>query len=646
MNLKMLSMLCVVIVGLASVAEAQLQVISSRQAQAETGMLASRANEVQNPLFKAYLNLTISRLKINLPSGSQTDDAMAQTVTASRVAADVIQNPGNANDVLTWYVVPAMSPVIRLAERYPDDGDHAAPITLIAAQDEYEPASIQVFSYNDQSNVELSVSDLTSAQGSVFSRDDLDLKVVKIWYQNGNGWFSYFADVGLQLVPELLLHDENLIRVDTTTQANFARIKEGSANREVWISQPTEIDTDFDHYQPGFADADTLLPVSLEAGRFKQFMLTAHVKKETKPGVYRGRIDVNISGKTVQSLPVILRVLPFVLPMPGTYADVDRPLVVSLMGSWPVLPADHPAILPTLVNQRAHNLLHTAPGLNQRDPQAAQQYVPLMKQAGFQTQPIVHRHGLSSYGGQARTPMTYQELMSYKNDAQAWATFYQKNFGHHDVFIGFGDEPSASWIMNVRPLWRVLNEAGLKSQLAGHEHLFTKGGHMLNLHQVAGSPTNQAKAEEHLKVGFGYTAFYANQHNGSENPAFARRQHGLLSYLSGFTAIHNYQFAYGPWNDRAINLYKPMVLAYPISNGLVDTLAWEGFREGIDDTRYATYLLKLARNAAASGDLDRVYAGRKTLLWLALMDARSQDLDDARLEMIDKILKLTELEKR
>ena len=37
---------------------------------------------------------------------------------------------------------------------------------------------------------------------------------VLVWYQNGNAWNSYFADPGLTLVPELLVHDENLIRVD------------------------------------------------------------------------------------------------------------------------------------------------------------------------------------------------------------------------------------------------------------------------------------------------------------------------------------------------------------------------------------------------------------------------------------------------
>jgi hypothetical protein len=85
-----------------------------------------------------------------------------------------------------------------------------------------------------------------------------------------------------------------------------------------------------------------------------------------------------------------------------------------------------------------------------------------------------------------------------------------------------------------------------------------------------------------------------------------------------------------------------MVLAYATHEGLVDTLAWEGFREGVDDIRYATKLKQLAQQEIASGKVDRVYAGRKALQWLALLDATAADLHAVRLEMINMILKLSE----
>jgi hypothetical protein len=109
--------------------------------------------------------------------------------------------------------------------------------------------------------------------------------------------------------------------------------------------------------------------------------------------------------------------------------------------------------------------------------------------------------------------------------------------------------------------------------------------------------------------------------------------------------VDNYQFAYGPWNDRAWDLYKPMVLAYPISDGLVDTLQWDGFRAGIDDIRYATKLRQLANEAIDSGDLDRVEAGRKVRQWFAMMDGSSVDVNAVRVEMIEKIENLMQMNK-
>lgn len=662
---------CMFFTLLSSNAHAQVEVISKSQ---ETHYLAQFPEVVQSASpasFKQYLTQLQTQLKNVKPAGDSAEQReqynqarkqlVRQIITASRVAmamkSDAKVAAGKSdthNDTyFAPYVVPAQSSVIRLADEYPSDGRYNGEIVIIAAKDEYEPASFSLYPLADAENVTLEISDLKTAEGSLFPKNKLDLKVVKIWYQNGNGWFSYFADPGLTLVPELLVHDEKLITVDTDKKANYARVFDNSSSKQsnqkqnskqVWISAPRELDLNFDHYDPGFIDADSLAPVTLQTGQFKQFMLTAHVTKDIAAGLYKGSIQVSAQGRAAVSLPVSLRVLPFVLPLPMTYHELDKPLLVSLMNAWPVLPVNHPAMLPSLQNLRQHNMLHTAPGLNQRNPGNVEALVPLMKEAGFETKPIIHRHAFSGYGSQGRAAMSWNELMHYDIQVKRWAAFYEKNFGHTDVYLGFGDEPGAQWIMNVRPFWRLTNKNGLKTQLAGHEQLFAKGGYLLDLHQQAAYPSESEKARHHNDVGFAHVAFYAGQHNGVENPDYVRRQHGLLSYLSGFTAVHNYMFAYGPWNDLSSTLYKPMVLAYPISNGLVDTLAWEGFREGIDDVRYATYLLQQADAAAASDDLDRIYAGRKVRMWLSLMDGRSADLAQVRLEMINKILELTRLQ--
>lgn len=624
--------------AVAGVAPAQVETLSPDQLAEYQRRLPEVIQSTGAAPFKTYLQ-DLQRRQGGAGTPEQKAALAADVANAVRVADDARAKP--AGTYFSYYAVPPMSPLMRLPGAYPIDGRYAGDVAIVAAQDEYEPASFVVYPYADAGKVELAVSDLKSADGSVFSKENLDLKVVKVWYQNGNGWYSYFSDIGLKLVPELLLNDENLIQVDTQQQANYARVKD----RQVWISAPRKLDVAFDAYQDGFADAKTLQPVAFQAGQFKQFFLTAHVPADAKPGLYRGNIQVTTAGQQPTQIPVALRVLPFALPLPKANYDVNKDFIVTLMGAWPRVDANNKAFMPTLRDLRRHNLLHLGPNVGPTTPPAvAEANVKAMKEAGFQTKPIINGN-LPWVGQHDGTPLTFDELMTIKRSAVAWREFYLKHFGHTDAFVGLGDEQGAAWVVKTRPAWRIANEQGLKTALAGHHHIFEKGGYMLDLHPAAGSPADKEKAEPWRAVGHGYVGFYASQHNGAENPAFVRRQHGLLGYLSDFDMVDNYEFAYGPWNDRAYDLYKPMVLAYPTSEGLVDTLAWEGFREGIDDIRYATKLRQLAEEAIASGNLDRVYAGRQVRQWFALMDGTRVDLNTVRLEMIERIERLTQLAK-
>jgi hypothetical protein len=67
----------------------------------------------------------------------------------------------------------------------------------------------------------------------------------------------------------------------------------------------------------------------------------------------------------------------------------------------------------------------------------------------------------------------------------------------------------------------------------------------------------------------------------------------------------------------------------------IETLQWEGYREGVDDTRYLATLLEAIRTAEP-GQKDVAEAARR---WLVEVDV-SGDLDAIRREMIGWILEL------
>ena len=135
---------------------------------------------------------------------------------------------------VTWWSVPAMSGVQRLPDAIPADGEQRGTVRIVAARGEYEPGSFVVRPRVDLGKVQPVVGKLVNEKGDVFPADNLDLTVVKVWYQNKNGWFSYFADTGMKLCPELLLHDEDLIRVDTAKEANYARITDADGKTAEW----------------------------------------------------------------------------------------------------------------------------------------------------------------------------------------------------------------------------------------------------------------------------------------------------------------------------------------------------------------------------------------------------------------------------
>ena len=85
---------------------------------------------------------------------------------------------------------------------------------------------------------------------------------------------------------------------------------------------------------------------------------------------------------------------------------------------------------------------------------------------------------------------------------------------------------------------------------------------------------------------------------------------------------------------------------FAILDGLIDTLQWEGFREGLDDIRYATALKRLALEAKENKDIKISYAGRQALKMFALLNTDKANLDSVRYEMAERILELRKMLKK
>ncbi len=560
-----------------------------------------------------------------------------EKINAVRVSKDF---NGKAR-AFVHYNVDSMSETQYLPDAYPFDGEAGVPVRIIAARGEYEPGSFVIYPLASQGKVEFSVSDLKNEKGAVFSKNNLDLTVIKVWYQNGNGWYSYFQDNGFKLCPELLLHDEDLIKVDTEKVANYARItgKDGKITHRR-LTPGRALGDSFACMAPEFKDAETFCGATLDEGQFKQFFLTAHVKKDQAPGLYKGSILLKKSGKVIGSVPVELRVLPVTLPdKPMTYADINKEyrnffceyisleIIRKLNGNDPELAKRQ--LLSLLKNFVAHG--ETQPSF--RD---CWDFPELAKEAGMNA---------TNFPSLAMRLTNPAEM---RFDARRKLEQHKTRFGTSDgYFACWGDEYGLKTLKGIRPMVDVYKAAGFRF-VSNSRHAYASGGYMVDLFWPPVRPDFSSHVTPEKLNSLGgkaYFGWYANQHVGVENPAFIRRQYGMGPYRAGFSCNFNYAHHLNGYNDIAGNTYRAMNFVYGDGGGVIDTLSWEAFRESQDDIRYATLLQQLALPLANSKNIKEQYAARKALQLLADMNTDNFDLTTARLEMIRHILTLQSFNK-
>ena len=98
---------------------------------------------------------------------------------------------------------------------------------------------------------------------------------------------------------------------------------------------------------------------------------------------------------------------------------------------------------------------------------------------------------------------------------------------------------------------------------------------------------------------------------------------------------------FGPmWSDWCERKYKAHNMVYPTGDGVIDTLQWEGYREGIDDVRYLNVLIEEVKKANDSQIVKK--EAQKFLEELKKGDINRdiEDMDTLRLKIIDYIMKL------
>ena len=492
--------------------------------------------------------------------------------------------------------VACAQPVVFLQDR----------LEVSACRGEFESVPVTVLALTDVAGLTVTVSDLRGRAGTM-PASAVDVRVVKAWWQAG---YEVWDLTHRRLVPELLLKDDALVRVDLDKQANYLRDQTG---RYRLCSGATS--DNLAGVLP--RDAETLQPIDLRKGEQRTFWLTVRVPEQANAGPYRGAVAFSCAGRA-KRLPLRVNVRAFDLaPSRLIYSLYYR---AHLTSGPPVCNSDDKTgeqYAVEVADMRDHGVLYPA---NYQGLDGLERALGIRTALGL---PAGRFYTLGCNPGS--TPEDLGRIAAWMDVLRPW--------GYSEVYFYGEDEAMGEALRAQKAAWKATQEAGARTFVAGYAGTFEAMGGLLNCAVYFGRPTEQEAAKWH---GVGSTVLsYANPQVGVEDPLVYRRNYGLALWRAGFDGAMDYAYQHAfhaVWNDFDDPDYRDHVFAYPTANGVVGTLQWEGFREGVDDVRYIATLQ--AEVALASPDL--AAQGQR---FLNRIDPGG-DLDHIRSRVVEQIEKL------
>lgn len=601
--------------------------------------------------------------------------AKASMMSAKDKADLTLRRVARADQQLLVYATPAITnnPILPYSDL---PANPSSVMTMRACRGEYEPASFVAYPIQDDLTIEVAATKLKGTAGTI-SADQVDIRVVKCWYQSGGGeGYSnppkYIEEVGENdimildntpvdegrrvLTPELLLKDDSLVKTEKWFRQNFVKLQYPDGKvRWLWCSAPRVVFPDGKTVEPwimspdtvGSADdssvetkpifdAKTLQPVTIPKRTSKQFWITVEVPKDAKAGEYEGQIEISSKGKILETLTLKLEVLPFELAA----NHLESSIYLHFFGAkgFVGLPLDEKgkgtvgADLRSVEQYRAElkNLLaHGVDNPTESVPlEQLEIALKVRKEVGMKMDYLYHTwEGL---GGWEVKPVDVERLKKIVALA--------KKYGYKDVYFYGLDEAQGERLKASRVELEKIHQAGGKIFMAGLTpdlggdsiHLV---GDLQDLMVQSYIPRKEFADAWHAK---GHKIMsYANPQSGFEKPETYRRNYGLVLDYAGYDGGMTFSYYWFGWNDFNIwPPYRDHMLVYPTVDGVIDTIAWEGYREGIDDLRYQATL----RNAIAKAGDSKEAKDAKA--FIESVDINKVDLPTLRNEMIGWILEL------
>ena len=480
--------------------------------------------------------------------------------------------------------------------------------------------------------------------GDVIPATSLQIRHVALWYTGAPAVTA--KQPGYRaLHPELLLNDPTLVKANPADRGNYLRLDFPERSYYTYIS--AELDEQY--ALPGkesfhlaikdfpVRDAKSLQPVRLAPGERRQFWATLQVPPDAAPGTYRGTVTLANAGVPCAELPVTVTVLPFDLLPPENF--LSSIYYKGQLGPNGAIGAGNYSdsknaeqFLAEMRDLKAHGVDNPPIFMWWRGDDIAylDQCLTLRELAGMSNRTIFLWG--SNTGDSERT----EDLANLREYVEKAIAIAREHGGEEVYFYGI-DEARPDVLEREQTAWKTVHDAGGKVYVAVLD-LADAIGTSLDLacvvdERFTAQDVARAKAQGMKLISYGHPQ------GGCIAPETYRRNYGLLLWQWGFDGAmtHAYQCGYGfIWNDFD-GLYRDENMTYPTADGVIDTIQWEGYREGVNDLRYLATLQAAIRRKPAT---PAAVKAANFLAELKKADLTTRDLDDLRRQITDLILEV------
>jgi hypothetical protein len=601
-----------------------------------------------------------------------------QSDPKSRTAATSDLSVTARDGYQTYVVVPAINNCAILeSQPLPAVCTRESVMKVLCARDEYEPASFLVWTDQPLENVMVRVADLSGPAG-VLSAETVDVRIVQKVYRAAT-WQNV-------TMPWVLVHDPQMLTIVEEHPKWVTEITE-----ESWKSPGGH---SLQEYRAGnskrnqlnkeLIDTDTLQASDIED--FRQFWLTVHVPRDAKSGTYRGEVMITAAGAAPTTLTLEVAVPSFDLLPPKFQYSVYYPTLIERPDTTgdqreKYHPLTESQYLAECRNMVAHGCMNPCIyGGPQQDEAGNVHFrylsrlLDLREQAGMPKGVMLY---LMDGAGMKIIQGELTEQQKQRNIEVAQATVaWARDRGYSGALFMGADEYSGASLRGMRESYKSVRAGGSGIWVAGGGDLVDFMSDVVDI-PVFAHPGAMA-VDQHVQWGVdsvewllhpertpnwdpeilltpGYQLMikaahrngnkiftYFDPQGGQPFPQYHRRHRGLGLWKTGLDGtmtwayIHIWSRTLRP-NDPVIQDNgvgiggNSFVLRGP--RGPLDTLSWEGYREGYDDARYLATLQNAMAKAKVAGKHTELVGQTQRWIDSVTVDA---DLDDWRREMAQR----------